>query len=76
MSSYALNPIWYYIEQTKKSPSSDREVMKGFMRATRRIYGPYSEEASLIRTQFAQCCVGLVSLAQLRICVIGVTMKI
>lgn len=39
---FALNPIWYNIEETKKRPPSDGEVTRGFVTAITKIYGPDS----------------------------------
>ncbi|XP_059076405.1 uncharacterized protein LOC131078326 [Cryptomeria japonica] len=51
-AAYALNPKWYDIEVTKKrAPHQDREVMKGFWAAVKKIYGR-GEEASVMRTQW------------------------
>ncbi|XP_059063854.1 uncharacterized protein LOC131856294 [Cryptomeria japonica] len=51
-ATYALNPKWYDIEVTKKrAPHQDREVMKGFWAAVKKIYGR-GEEASVMRTQW------------------------
>lgn len=37
--SMAINPKWYDTEMTKKrSPYEDREVMKGFWAAVKKIY--------------------------------------
>ncbi|KAH9292112.1 hypothetical protein KI387_042698 [Taxus chinensis] len=50
--AYALNPKWYDIEVTnKRAPYEDREVMKEFWVAVKKIYGR-GEEASTIRTQW------------------------
>lgn len=38
--AYALNPKWYDIQVTnKRAPYEDREVMRGFWAATKKIYG-------------------------------------
>ncbi|XP_059076869.1 uncharacterized protein LOC131075043 [Cryptomeria japonica] len=50
--AYALNPKWYDIEVTKKrAPNQDREVMKGFWAAVKKIYGQ-GEDVSVLRTQW------------------------
>lgn len=37
---YALNPKWHNIQETnKRAPYEDREVMKGFWAAIKKIYG-------------------------------------
>jgi len=44
-----LNPKLYDIEQTKKRPpSSDKEVMNGFITSIKKTYGLDLEEASLV----------------------------
>ena len=53
MAAYAVNPKWYNSTTGRRPPSQDREVVKGFMTAVKKIYGS-SEEASEIRSQFAQ----------------------
>jgi len=50
-----LTPKWHDIEQTKKrSPSSDKDVMKGSMMALKKIYDLDVAEESFVQTQFAQ----------------------
>ena len=53
MATYAVNPKWYDSTTGRRPPSQDREVVKGFMTAVKKIYGS-SEEASEIRSQFFQ----------------------
>jgi len=53
MAAYAVNPKWYDSKRGRRPPSQDREVVKGFMTAIKKMYGS-SEEASEIRSQFSQ----------------------
>eukprot|EP01018_Ginkgo_biloba_P033833 Gb_09515 [translate_table: standard] len=53
MAAYALNPKWYDSNVIKKRPpSEDHEVTNDFFIVATKIYGD-SEEATLIREQFA-----------------------
>ena len=58
MATYAVNSKWYDSTTGRRPPSQDREVVKGFMIAVKKIYGS-SEEASEIRSQFSQFACGL-----------------
>ena len=51
-AAYALNPKWHDIQVTgKRAPHQDREVMKGFWAAIKKIYGR-GEDAAIIRSQW------------------------
>ena len=50
--AYALNPKWHNTEETmKRAPHEDREVMKGFWAAIKKIYGR-GDETLVIRSQW------------------------
>lgn len=51
-AAHALNPKWHNIQETnKRAPYEDREVIKGFWVAIKKIYGR-GEEASVMRSQW------------------------
>ena len=53
MAAYAMNPKWYDPSTGRRPPSQDREEVKGFMIAIKKIYGS-TEEAPEIIGQFSQ----------------------